>query len=72
MALTPLNMSLARDLVNRTRVSAALAGGGGQPAADLDALGLTLNQISSAWPIWSASPPSISTPCWPIPTGSRS
>ncbi|OLN24755.1 Protein acetyltransferase [Desulfovibrio sp. DV] len=46
MALTPLNMSLARDLVCRTRVAAALTGGGGQPAVDLDALCLTLNQIS--------------------------
>ncbi|WP_139311682.1 GNAT family N-acetyltransferase, partial [Desulfovibrio sp. DV] len=46
VALTPLNMSLARDLVCRTRVAAALTGGGGQPAVDLDALCLTLNQIS--------------------------
>lgn len=46
VALTPLNMSLARDLINRTRVSASLTGGGGQPAVDLDALCLTLNQIS--------------------------
>ena len=46
VALTPLNMSLAKDLVGRTRVSAALAGVGGQPAADLGTLYLTLNQIS--------------------------
>jgi acetyltransferase len=46
VALTPLNMSLAKDLVLRTRVAAALTGGGGQPPVDLPALCLTLNQIS--------------------------
>ncbi len=46
VALTPLNMSLARDLVFRTRVSASFHGAAGQPAIDVDALCLTLNQIS--------------------------
>jgi acetyltransferase len=46
VALTPLNMSLARDLVFRTRVSANLRGAAGQPGVDIDALCLTLNQVS--------------------------
>ncbi|MHC1713791.1 MAG: GNAT family N-acetyltransferase [Solidesulfovibrio sp.] len=46
VALTPLNMSLARDLVFRTRVSASLRGAAGQPGVDIDALCLTLNQVS--------------------------
>lgn len=46
VALTPLNMSLARDLVLRTRVSASLRGTTGHPGVDLDALCLTLNQVS--------------------------
>ena len=39
-------MSLARDLVFRTRVSANLRGVTGQPGVDIDALCLTLNQVS--------------------------
>ncbi|EFL49624.1 GCN5-related N-acetyltransferase [Solidesulfovibrio fructosivorans JJ]] len=46
VALTPLNMSLARDLIFRTRVAAALKGAAGQPGTDIDAICLTLNQIS--------------------------
>ncbi|EHJ47684.1 GCN5-related N-acetyltransferase [Solidesulfovibrio carbinoliphilus subsp. oakridgensis] len=54
VALTPLNMSLARDLVFRTRVAATLRGASGQPGVDpevspgvdIDALCLTLNQVS--------------------------
>ncbi len=46
VALTPLNMSLARDLVFRTRVAATLEGAAGQPGVDIDALCLTLNQVS--------------------------
>jgi acetyltransferase len=46
VALPPLNMSLARELVSRTRVSRLLAGYGGCPPANLDALCLTLVQIS--------------------------
>ena len=46
VALTPLNMSLARDLIRRTRVAATLRGAAGQPGADIDALCLTLNQVS--------------------------
>jgi len=46
VALTPLNMSLARDLIFRTRVSANLQGATGQPGVDIDALCLTLNQVS--------------------------
>jgi len=46
VALTPLNMSLARDLVFRTRVAATLKGTADQTGVDLDALCLTLNQVS--------------------------
>ncbi|WP_428561945.1 MAG: bifunctional acetate--CoA ligase family protein/GNAT family N-acetyltransferase [Solidesulfovibrio sp. DCME] len=46
VALTPLNMSLARDLVRRTRVAANFQGATGQPPVDVDALCLTLNQVS--------------------------
>ena len=46
VALTPLNMSLARDLIRRTRVAATLTGAAGQQPVDLDALCLTLNQVS--------------------------
>ncbi len=46
VALTPLNMSLARDLIWRTRVAATLRGTGEEPGADIDALCLTLNQVS--------------------------
>ncbi len=46
MALPPLNMNLARELISRTRVSRLLAGYRDRPAADLDAICLTLIQIS--------------------------
>jgi acetyltransferase len=46
IALPPLNMSLARDLINRTRVSAFLRGLGGRPPADMDAISLTIIQVA--------------------------
>ncbi len=46
VALPPLNMNLARELIGRTRVSRLLAGYRGRPAADLDAVKLTLIQVS--------------------------
>ncbi|MBI2880545.1 MAG: GNAT family N-acetyltransferase [Candidatus Tectomicrobia bacterium] len=46
VGLPPLNMSLARDLISRTRVFQLLRGYRDQPAADLDAICLTLLQIS--------------------------
>lgn len=46
VGLPPLNMSLARDLISRTRVFQLLRGYRDQPAADLDAVCLTLLQIS--------------------------
>ncbi len=46
VGLPPLNMSLARELINRTRVSKLLGGHGDYPPADLDALCLTLVQVS--------------------------
>ncbi|MFZ5426261.1 MAG: GNAT family N-acetyltransferase [Thermodesulfobacteriota bacterium] len=46
IALPPLNMSLARDLINRTRVSAFLRGLGGRAAADIDAICLTIIQVA--------------------------
>ena len=46
IGLPPLNMSLARDLISRTRVSAFLRGLGGRPPADIDAVCLTIIQVA--------------------------
>lgn len=46
IALPPLNLSLAWDLVSRTRVSKLLASYRNQPAADTDAICLTLVKLS--------------------------
>ena len=46
IALPPLNPVLARELISRTRISRLLEGFRDQPPADLDALQLTLIQIS--------------------------
>ena len=46
IALPPLNLTLARELISRTRISKLLAGYRDQPRADLDAIELTLIQIS--------------------------
>ena len=46
LALPPLNMLLARDLVGRTRVARLLAGYRNRPAADVDALCRTLIQVA--------------------------
>lgn len=46
VALPPLNMSLARYLIQRTQVSRLLRGYRDRPPADLDAICLTLIQVS--------------------------
>jgi acetyltransferase len=46
VALPPLNLPLARELVARTRVAALLEASPNRPAADLDAICLTLMKIS--------------------------
>jgi acetyltransferase len=46
VALPPLNLSLARELISRTRVSRLLDGHGGRPPANIGALCLTLVQVS--------------------------
>ncbi|MHB8493821.1 MAG: bifunctional acetate--CoA ligase family protein/GNAT family N-acetyltransferase [Casimicrobiaceae bacterium] len=46
IALPPLNMKLARELVGRTRVSKLLAGYRDRPAADRGAIDLTLVKIA--------------------------
>lgn len=46
VALPPLNMSLSRELILRTRISKLLKGYRDQPAANIDAICLTLMQIS--------------------------
>jgi len=46
VALPPLNMSLAGDLIERTRISRLLDGYRDRPGADAEALRLTLVQIS--------------------------
>jgi acyl-CoA synthetase (NDP forming)/GNAT superfamily N-acetyltransferase len=46
IALPPLNMSLARETLSRTRVSRLLQGFGSRPPADVDRLCLALVQVS--------------------------
>lgn len=46
VAMVPLNMSLARELISRTRISRLLSGTPTQPPADIDDLCLTLIQVS--------------------------
>ncbi len=46
IGLPPLNMSLARALVSRTRIARLLQGYRDRPAADLDAICLTLMQVA--------------------------
>lgn len=46
VALPPLNLVLAKDLISRTRISRLLAGYRGQAAVDLDGLALALVRIS--------------------------
>jgi len=46
VALPPLNMKLANDLISRTRISKLLSGYRGIPATDLEAIELTLVKIS--------------------------
>jgi len=46
MALPPLNMALAAELISRTRVSRLLEGYRGRPPADRQAIALALVQIS--------------------------
>jgi acetyltransferase len=46
VALPPLNMSLARELISRTRVYRLLQGFGDFPPANIDALCLTLIKVS--------------------------
>jgi len=46
MALPPLNMNLAKDLINRTRISRLLAGYRNRPAVEMDQLRLTLIKVS--------------------------
>jgi acetyltransferase len=45
-ALPPLNLNLARELIFRTRAARTLAAGGNAPAADVEALCLTLVKVS--------------------------
>ncbi|ADU61227.1 MAG: bifunctional acetate--CoA ligase family protein/GNAT family N-acetyltransferase [Pseudodesulfovibrio sp.] len=46
LTLPPLSMSLARELVGRTRISALLKGTPSHPPADIDDISLTLIQLS--------------------------
>lgn len=46
VGLPPLNLTLARDLVARTRVARLLEASPGRPAADLEAICLTLVKVS--------------------------
>jgi acetyltransferase len=46
VALPPLNMALARDLISRTKVSKLLRGYRDHKSADIEAICLTLNQVA--------------------------
>lgn len=46
LALAPINLMLAQDLISRTRVFRELKGYRGRPAADLNAIALTLVKLS--------------------------
>jgi acetyltransferase len=46
LALPPLNMHLAREVMSRTRIYRLLRGYRGMPAADLEAIALTLLKVS--------------------------
>ncbi|MBN2141222.1 MAG: GNAT family N-acetyltransferase [Desulfovibrionaceae bacterium] len=46
VTMPPLNMSLANEVVNRTRISRLLSGTPSHPAADIDDVCLTLIQVS--------------------------
>ena len=46
VALPPLNMALAKDLISRTRVYNLLKGYRDRPAADFEAICLTLNKVA--------------------------
>jgi acetyltransferase len=46
VTLPPLNMSLARELIERTRIAGLLAGTPQHPAADIDDICLTIIQIA--------------------------
>ncbi len=46
VTLPPLNMSLARELIGRTRISGLLSGTPQHPAADIDDICLTIIQIA--------------------------
>ncbi len=46
LALPPLNMRLAREMMDRTRIIRLLEGYRGMPPADLDAIALTLVKVS--------------------------
>ncbi len=46
MALPPLDLKLAQDLIRETRISRLLRGYRDRPAADLDAIALTLVKVS--------------------------
>lgn len=46
VALPPLDMQLARDLIDQTRISRLLAGYRDRPAADIDAIARALIQVS--------------------------
>ncbi len=47
LALPPLDMQMARDLISQTRVSRLLAGFRNRPAADLDAIAAALVAVSA-------------------------
>lgn len=68
LALPPLNMKLARELIARTRVARLLAGYRDQPPADRDAIALTLVKLSQ---LISDLPPIVELDVNPLLASSR-
>ncbi len=70
LGLPPLNTTLARRMMERTRIFAALKGVRGRPPVDLAALEQLLVRFSRAGRRAAAgSRRSTSTRCWPRPSG---
>ena len=71
LALPPLNLLLARALMERTRVFRLLEGYRGHEPADVDAIAAPLVRLSQLVTDIPTSRSSISIPCSPMPRRDR-
>ena len=69
LALPPLNLHLARELMSRTRIHRLLEGYRDRPPADLDAIAATLVKISQLVVDIAEIASSTSTRCSPMAAG---